>query len=342
MSAPSVEQIAKAVLYEGYMLYPYTAASLKNQYRWNFGVLYPPGFDTAEMQTECLARGGAQTVLTASVRYLEFEADHTVERRTDAQFPAISAHLVRHAGEAEIELAAEPAAEGLLRFRIQIRNRAAFDGANRDAALTRSMLSVHTILTLEQGEFVSLIDPPEDCRDLARACRNIGAWPVLAGDQSERRTMLSAPIILYDYPQIAPESRGDLFDGTEIDEILTLRILTLSDEEKAAIRAGDARAREILERAESLPEAHLAKLHGALRGFRRPGARVRLRPKPSGDIFDLALQGKTAIIEAVEEDLEGRTHLAVVLEDDPGRDLGLMRQPGHRFFFSPEEVEPLE
>jgi hypothetical protein len=342
MSGPSVEQIANAVLYEGYMLYPYTAESLKNRYRWNFGVLYPPGFDDSEMQTECLARGDAETVLTASVRYLELEGEQPMERRTDTLFPAISAHLLRRAGDTEIELTAEPAAEGLFRFRIQIRNRAAFEGVGREEALTRSMLSVHTILTLEHGEFVSLIDPPEDCREQARACRNIGAWPVLAGDENERRTILSAPIILYDYPQIAPESRGDLFDGTEIDEILTLRILTLSDEEKAAIRTGDARAREILERSESLPQAHLAKLHGALRGLHRPGARVRLQPKRSADILDLALQGKTAIIEAVESDLEGHTHVAVVLEDDPGRDLGLARQPGHRFFFSPEEVEPIE
>ena len=73
----------------------------------------------------------------------------------------------------------------------------------------------------------------------------------------------------------------------------------------------------------------------------KTGDRVRLRPRAGGDIFDLALAGQVAIIESIEQDYESNIHLAVVLEDDPGRDLGMMRQPGHRFFFSPEEVEPL-
>jgi len=74
----------------------------------------------------------------------------------------------------------------------------------------------------------------------------------------------------------------------------------------------------------------------------RAGTRVRLRPKAGGDIFDLALAGQVALVESIEQDYEGVNHLAVVLEDDPGRDLGMQRQPGHRFFFSPEEVEPLD
>jgi len=73
----------------------------------------------------------------------------------------------------------------------------------------------------------------------------------------------------------------------------------------------------------------------------KQGMRVRLRPRAGGDIFDLALAGQVAIIESIEQDYENKVHLAVVLEDDPGRDLGMMRQPGHRFFFSPSEVEPL-
>ena len=73
----------------------------------------------------------------------------------------------------------------------------------------------------------------------------------------------------------------------------------------------------------------------------KPGDRVRLKPRSRGDVFDLALAGKSAVIESIEEDYEGHAHLAVVLDDDPGRDLGMLRQPGHRFFFSVEEVEPL-
>ncbi len=110
---------------------------------------------------------------------------------------------------------------------------------SRADALMYSLVSAHTILTVEDGEFVSLLDPPENLRSLAAECSNIGTWPVLVGEEGERDTMLSSPIILYDYPQIAPESPGSLFDGTEIDEILSLRILTMTDEEKHEMRQSD-------------------------------------------------------------------------------------------------------
>jgi hypothetical protein len=132
----------------------------------------------------------------------------------------------------------------------------------------RSMLSVHTLLGIERGQFLSLLDPPEEYKIATAACRNIGTWPVLAGREGDRHLMLSSPIILYDYPKIAPESAGDLFDSTEIDEILTLRVLTLSDDEKKELSSGDDRVRRILERTESLPPQALAKLHGAIRGLR--------------------------------------------------------------------------
>jgi hydrogenase maturation protease len=74
----------------------------------------------------------------------------------------------------------------------------------------------------------------------------------------------------------------------------------------------------------------------------RKGDLVRLRPRQGGDIFDLALAGQIAIVESIEQDYEGKVHLAVVLDDDPGKDLGVLRQPGHRFFFAPEEVEPID
>jgi hypothetical protein len=210
------------------------------------------------------------------------------------------------------------------------------------------MLSVHTLLGVDRGAFFSLLDPPEEYKTATAACRNIGTWPVLAGREGDRHLMLSSPIILYDYPQIAPESAGDLFDSTEIDEILTLRVLTLSDDEKKELASGDDRVRSILQRTESLPPEALAKLHGAIRGLRsasklnfREGDRVRLHPRKRADIFDIALDGKIAIVESVESDFENNVHLAVTVEDDPGRDFGQARQIGHRFFFGPDEVELL-
>ena len=132
----------------------------------------------------------------------------------------------------------------------------------------RSLVSAHTLLGVTDGRFVSLLDPPEELPELAASCRNIGVWPVLVGAEGDRDTMLSSPIILYDYPQIAPESPGDLFDGTEIDEILALRIMTMTDAEKHEMRHTDDRARKMLERTENLPMEHLMKLHGTLRELR--------------------------------------------------------------------------
>ncbi len=132
----------------------------------------------------------------------------------------------------------------------------------------RSLISAHLIVGVQKGEFVSLLDPPGNLSDIAANCRNIGAFPVLVGEEGQRDTMLASPIILYDYPQIAPESAGDLFDGTEIDEILSLRIMTMTDEEKVEMRQSDERARQMLERTETLPVEQLMKLHGVLRGLR--------------------------------------------------------------------------
>jgi hypothetical protein len=282
--------------------------------------------------------------------------------------------LVRswHSLEGTVEVEAEPVREGLFRLTVKIMNTAPWSGQNREETLEQTLISTHTILEVEGGEFVSLMDPPEELKRLAEECENVKTWPVLAGEE-DRHTMLSSPIILYDYPQIAPESPGDLFDGGEIDQLLTLSILSLTDEEKEEARATDPRAREILDRSESLTEEDLMGLHGAVRGFQtlregeqidpfeveglyRPapqsvtvggvevmsGSRVRLWPRAGRDIFDIALSGKVAIVEKIEQDFEDRVLLAVSVEDDPGREMVDMPVLGHRFFFSPEEVEPLE
>jgi hydrogenase maturation protease len=173
--------------------------------------------------------------------------------------------------EGAIEVAAENAGDNLFKVSVRILNETKLEDAksrSRDDALMQSLVSTHTILSVREGEFVSLLDPPAALRDAAAGCHNVGTWPVLVGEAGERDCMLSSPIILYDYPEIAPESPGDLFDGTEIDEILTLRIMTLTEEEKRAMRGVDERARQILERTETLPAEQLMKMHGAMRSLR--------------------------------------------------------------------------
>jgi hypothetical protein len=378
MNVALVEKVARAVLYEGYLLYPYRPSSVKNRQRWTFGALYPPEYcaaqgDACEMQAECLVRGGEASVLEARVRFLHLleraagprdDWQQAVEREVVAPGLRLGELLARpqalpfsfaggttplqHAIEGSLALCAQASGNELFKITARVRNvTPCGPGATRDAALMRALASAHLLLGIRDGQFVSLIDPPDPARAAAAECRNIGVYPVLVGGQD---TMLASPIILYDFPQVAPESPGDLFDSSEIDEILTLRILTLTDDEKREMRAADPRARALLDRTESLGQDELMRLHGVLRAKGRavsdgveikPGHRVRLRPRPGGDIFDVALAGKAATVSSIEEDYEGRIFLALTIDDDPGRDLGLDGKPGHRFFFRPEEVEPL-
>jgi hypothetical protein len=296
MDPKLVEGIANAVLYEGYLLYPYRPSAIKNRRRFNFGVVYPRDYGVTHdepfcMQTECMATTDWRMALDVRVRFLHLTAregwQEAVEREVSA--PAIgvmdllasprqvsfafppklaSETCVQEPINGEIEISARQLSEQVFKITARIMNLTPLANApqmSRDEALTRSLVSTHTILNARGGEFISALDPPESLREIADSLRNIGTYPVLVGAEGERDAMLSSPIILYDYPQIAPESAGDLFDGTEIDEMLTLRILTLTDEEKREMRDGDERARRILERIESLPAEQLMKLHGAAR-----------------------------------------------------------------------------
>ncbi len=285
------EKIARAVLYEGYLLYPYRASALKNRRRWTFGTL-EPGDSTG---TEVLVESAGEPRVEVRLRFLQEGEER----------------------ELRPEWAVARAGAGLHQVTVRAENRSAAE----------PMVSCHALLGVEGGTFLSLTDPRSSI------CEHRGLWPVLVRPD----LVLASPILLPDHPEIAPESPGDLFDGTEIDEILSLRIRTLTDAEKDEIRRGDPRARALLERTESLSPAELLALHGGVRA----GDRVRLRPKGRADILDLALEGKEATVLSVEEDLEGRRYVAVTVADDPGSDLGRAGFPGHRFFFRPDEVEPL-
>jgi hypothetical protein len=446
MNLAPVEAIVKAVLYEGYILYPYRASNVKNRQRWTFGGVYPRQEESLAcgVQTECLVRGSLESVIEVHVRFLhlmrrevgEFASPMTelpagqepaytnvaslkvgeeisqsweeaVER--DVTTPSLMLKQLTGAPvkvpfafagqrslkplrgpdgcvygmlihtsadvQGELTITAAGVAPGVFRLTVRIDNVTPLgdtESSERKEAHWRAFASTHTILGVRGGAFISLLDPPNELKNAASACNNQGTWPVLAGDEGTTDTILSSPIILYDYPQVAPESPGDLFDATEIDEILTLRILAMTDEEKRDMAALDARARALLERTQALTAADMARLHSArrelhssadpearTRGIEPPAAfkpelaflhaggrdlavgdRVRLRPKGRADIFDLVLKDEMAVIEAIERDFDDKIHVAVVLESDPGREFGLDRMPGHRFFFSPDEIEP--
>ncbi|MEU8279380.1 hypothetical protein ACFYOK_26650 [Microbispora bryophytorum] len=264
--------------------------------------------------------------------------------------------------DAEMRISAErlPGPYGLVRLRVEVDNTAHWERADvpREEAVRRSLVAAHLLIGVSGGAFVSLLDPPLWAEAAARQCRNRNTWPVLVGERGRRDVVLSSPIILYDHPSIDPESPGDLFDSTEIDELLTPRTLTLTEEEKREARVTDPRAAEILERAADLPPELLERLHGAIHRLEAParttpeddavivagvriarGSRVRLRPgHRRTDADDMFLAGRTARVEAVFLDVDGGRHLAVTPEDDPGSDL--QREQGRFLYFAPDEVEP--
>jgi hydrogenase maturation protease len=187
----------------------------------------------------------------------------------DAGAAAVVART-QQAVEGSLQISATCIDGNLFRLRVRLLNLTTLDDRfanDQEVAALRSLVSAHTILHVCQGEFVSLLEPAEEHREAVAACRNIGVFPVLVGGEGQRDTMLSSPIILYDYPQVAPESAGDFFDGTEMDEMLTLRVMTLTDDEKQQMREGDERARQILARTELLPPEQLMKVHGAMRNL---------------------------------------------------------------------------
>ncbi len=330
MTGDPVDLIARAVLYEGYLLYPYRPSALKNRQRFTFGVLYPEAFcrarpdgsDAWQLRAECPVRGGGDARLAVEVRFLQLvgrqdpfarTAEAAIERRVGVDAGRIEDLIaqggVRRAfafdpvepGEpapgggtgsvggpeaagapaeeagvrGEVRVDAVDAGPGVWKLTVRVANLSSIAaGVSRDEALEHSLASTHAVMRVEGGELVSLTDPPDALRDVAAMCANAGVWPVLVGEEGSRDCMLASPIILYDHPQIAPESAGDLFDGTEIDEILALRILTMTDEEKREARESDERARQILDRTEALEPEHWARLHGAIRGLRHVTGRT--------------------------------------------------------------------
>lgn len=309
MGADLVRRIADAVLYEGYLLWPYRKSALKNQQRFTFGGVYPPRWDDrSAIQAQVLLEGSEDADVEVGVRFLhmvrrqvmkaggsplalkpveELESggerwvswDEALEREVEPgpisvpageETQAIAGGAIRRSWLAlagEVSVGRETVHPGLLRLTVRVVNRTPWSGEDRKDALRRTLCSTHIVLRAHAGAWVSLTDPPEALRSQAEACENDGVWPVLVGEQDEHGTMLASPIILSDHPQIAPESPGDLFDSGEIDQMLVLNILAMTEQERRDMRDCDPRAREILERTEALSDEEIMRLHGAVREF---------------------------------------------------------------------------
>ncbi|MCX4769296.1 hypothetical protein EES39_21870 [Streptomyces sp. ADI92-24] len=447
MSLDQVRSIADAVLYEGYLLYPYRASSHKNRSRWQFGVLGPPNAAPAsfgeqpEMETQCLlAPHDGPAAVTVHLRFLQLQVrevrspgadgvevpvdqltvdgvpvlswDEAVEREvvlaalplgeptdtvhevpggedsepvTDAR-GAVVGRIVRRRLPLTVRIRTDTFVDdGYVRLSVAVRNEHPEPAATKDDAIRASLIGAHLLLRAHDAEFVSLLEPPAGAAGAAGRCRQRRCWPVLAGPKGTTDILLGAPIILYDYPEVAEQSPGALFDSTEIDEILTLRVMTMTEAEKAEARATDPRAREIIDRCDGMSPAGLQQLHGLLRDPHRPqpaadvrdvepaafdtsgapwwdpaadasvrpgsdavvidGVRVakdslvRVHPSRRADAQDLFFAGQVARVTAVLSDVDGGTHVALVLVDDPAADLHDWY--GRYFYFAPDELTPL-
>ncbi|WP_103759625.1 hypothetical protein [Streptomyces sp. SM10] len=452
-----VRTVADAVLYEGYLLYPYRASSHKNRSRWQFGVLGPPSAAPASfgedpgLAVQCLltAPGTAPATVVVHLRFLQLQVrevqryaddgspapvasfrvggesvltwDEAVEREITLPVGALTqsyderhtvpggedieelrdaegtriGRIVRRREELTVRIRTfAEADDGFVRLSVAVGNEHPHTAADKDAAIRASLIGTHVIVQARGSTFVSLLDPPADAAAAAARCRQRRCWPVLAGAKGSADTVLGAPIILYDHPEIAEQSPGALFDATEIDEILTLRVMTMTDQEKAEARATDPRAREIVDRCDAMSAADLQRLHGLLRDPHAPGgvpcpvppppgpdvrdaepaafdtggapwwdpaadasvspdedtvvigsvsvgkgSLVRVHPSRRADAQDIFFADQVARVTAVLSDVDGGTHVAVVLVDDPAADMHDWY--GRYFYFAPDELEPL-
>ena len=185
-----------------------------------------------------------------------------------------------------IRLTAErlPGPYGALRVRLVLANRTepARPLRRRADGLPFALIAAHSLICVPGGRFLSMTDPPEWAVPAVSGCVNTGTWPVLGGPAGCAELILSSPVILYDHPEIAAESAGQLYDSTEIDEILTLRTLALTDAEKQEARATDPRAAELMDRLDELPPEMLERMHGAIRYLRPAGAAAAARDAAAG------------------------------------------------------------
>jgi hypothetical protein len=435
--------VADAVLYEGYLLYPYRGTSSKNQSRWQFGVLGPPGAADAGLgEDDTLAAqflvDGAQAI-TLVVRFLQLQhrrAQRELKEITGRGFEPVAelttpagswltwdeavecetsfgplafddpgqrwtlpvaadaatdielvdgGRLVRERQEVRGELTVASELDGeLRRISVRVSNVGpAVDSKadGKDSVIARSMIGTHLISEVIGGQFVSLLEPPPGAVDAVSRCSQHRCFPVLAGPPGTQDMLLVSPIILYDHPEVAEQSNTTLYDCTEIDEILTLRVMTMTDEEKAQARATDPRAAQIIDQCDAMSPDAMARLHGVLRDPHGPKIPTGLVPEiPEGvdwwdPLADNAVRPEVDAVlvngirlargslvrlrprrnaDAQDIFVAGKTaRVTSVHEDVEGnKHVGVVVDDdpaadlhdwyGRYLYFSPDEVEPLE
>jgi hypothetical protein len=375
--ADHLEALLESLLWEGYALYPYTPGATKNATPTPFGIVYPPVYAATlastfdHLELRCIVQAPPDAVLSAEVRFLEASGERHQGQARRVELPGAMAGAL--SGRAAVKAASVGALTVELSLEtvplpggddyevvLRVRNRTLVSsGLDRAGALRRSLISTHPVLRVAGGRFVSALERP---------CASVNTFPVLAADGDD--VMLGAAIVLPDHPRLAPESLGGLFDSTEIEEALLLHVRTLSDGERAEIERQDPAVRAMVARAQSATPEDIVSLHGRVqlrdpvtleppseppgladpragdsvldvgdRTFRR-GAKVVIRPGPDADIQARMLDGRRATIERIFTDYDGRAHLGLTIDDDPGQEL--MRETGRYLYFFAPELEVVE
>jgi hypothetical protein len=376
-----LEALVDSLLFEGYALYPYTPGTVKNATPTPFGIVYPPVYASTlsstfdHLELRCVLEAPPDGVVRAEVRFLMpgGERNRATPARIELPGAMVGALGAVPAGK-EVRVQGEVGAplvvgmvlatalldDGNYEVALRVENRTLVrSGLDRAGALARSLISTHPILHVTGGRFIS---------PLERHCQSINTFPVLASGLDD--VVVGATIVLPDHPQIAPESRGSLFDGTEIEEALLLHVQALSDEERAQIESEDPTVREMIARAAAATPEEIIALHGRVtvrdpetteppreppglpdpragedevavgsKTFRR-GGKVVIRSGPEADLHARMLDGRAATIERIFTDYDGKTHLGLTIDDDPGQDL--MRDTGRYLYFFAHEVEVIQ
>ncbi len=337
----ALDDLVTTLLYEGYALYPYTPGTAKNATPTPFGIVYPPryagGSTYDHLRLEC--RLGAQGEVSAEVRFLQptGERHRAAERRIELDHPGQhDFHFDGLRARATLRIDGDA-------VRVCVHNLTEVAaGLGRADALASSLISTHVVVRVRGGRFLS---------PLESGCTSINTYPVLATSADD--AVLGAAIILPDHPQLARASQGSLFDGTEIEEALLLHVQALSNDEREAIAGGDPKVAEMVERAASVTQEDLLRLHGLLApapevipgeeeavvagATVRRGAKLVLRPRAGADAQDFLLAGRTATLERIYVDYDDVVHLGVTIDSDPMQEM--LRESGRFLFFKSDEVE---
>ncbi len=376
--------LVDSLLYEGYALYPYTPGATKNATPTPFGIVYPPAYavDSAvtfdHLRLDCVLETADDALLTGTALFLQpsGKRHQGVPRKLEIGPVAVS-KLAAGQGEefnysaegaeapdldGRVRLRAVALEDGRWRVRMCVHNTTAVeippDGMDRSQALLASMISTHVVVESSAGQFVSPLERDGEAGAAVAGCESVNTFPVLASPRDD--AILGAAIVLPDHPKLAPESLGNLFDNTEIEEALLLHVHALSEDEREEISRQDPAVAEMVERAAATTPEQIMDLHGRLelkdpepghpnpgelevevdRGVIRKGGRVILRPKPNGrDLYDTLLAGRTATVERIYYDYDDEIHVGVTVDGDASQEL--FRETGRYIFFKGHEVEPV-